>query len=199
MDNGRAGARNGSSSGLWLFAANFFKHPTMLGSIIPSSRYLIGRVLAPVDWTRAKRVVEYGPGVGTITRELLKRMPEDGELLAMELNDDFARYLDEKVDDPRLTVAHASAGELDQWMQRLGWDGVDYAISGIPFSTMPKEVRDDILSKTRASLGETGEFLVYQFSNATFPYLQETFAHVDKGFVLRNVLPAHYYRCRANA
>src|SRR5215813_3525555 len=57
-----------------LFAKNFLHHPKMLGSLIPSSRFLIGRLLAKVDWTRAQTVVEYGPGVGTITAHILTRM-----------------------------------------------------------------------------------------------------------------------------
>ena len=50
-----------------LFALNFFRHPFMLGSIWPSSRYLVNEVLRPVDWERASVIVEYGQGVGTIT------------------------------------------------------------------------------------------------------------------------------------
>ena len=51
-----------------LFALNFFLHPSMLGSLVPSSRFVIQDVMAQVDWDRARVVVEYGPGVGTITR-----------------------------------------------------------------------------------------------------------------------------------
>ena len=57
-----------------LFARNFFRHPMMLGSIVPSSRFLIRELLTPVDWTRARVIVEYGPGVGGITAEVLRRM-----------------------------------------------------------------------------------------------------------------------------
>lgn len=199
MGKVRVSAANGSpnNSGFWLFASNFFKHPAMLGSVIPSSRHLIERLLAPVDWTRARRVVEYGPGVATFTRALLDRMPQDGELLAMEINETFAGYVSERVTDPRLTVAHASAGELDRWMDRLGWSGIDYIVSGIPFSTMPPGIRSEILQKTRDSLGNDGEFLVFQFSNAVFPHLKENFAQVERAFELRNIPPAHCYRCRA--
>src|SRR6476661_3144338 len=48
-----------------LFARNFLQHPMMLGSLIPSSRFLISRLLSKVDWSRARTIVEYGPGVGT--------------------------------------------------------------------------------------------------------------------------------------
>ena len=57
-----------------LFAGNFLRHPYMLGSIIPSSRFLVNQVLEPIDWERARVIVEYGPGVGTITAEILRRM-----------------------------------------------------------------------------------------------------------------------------
>ncbi|MDE2262321.1 MAG: methyltransferase, partial [Gammaproteobacteria bacterium] len=55
-----------------LFARNFFRHPRMLGSIVPSSRFLIRQLLAPIDWSAARVIVEYGPGVGCITAEILR-------------------------------------------------------------------------------------------------------------------------------
>ena len=42
----RISSRTRSGNAL-LFARNFFRHPRMLGSIIPSSRFLIKQVLAP--------------------------------------------------------------------------------------------------------------------------------------------------------
>ena len=57
-----------------LFASNFFKHPKMLGSIIPSSPFLVRRMLGHVDWERTRVLVEYGPGIGTFTREILRQM-----------------------------------------------------------------------------------------------------------------------------
>ena len=48
-----------------LFLQGFFKHPVMVGSIIPSSGKLIRKMLGPVDWDNCKVFVEYGPGVST--------------------------------------------------------------------------------------------------------------------------------------
>src|SRR5215475_13886486 len=76
-----------------LFARNFFRHPLMLGSIVPSSRFLIRELLSPVDWTRARVIVEYGPGVGGITAEVLRRMHPDCRLIAIETNKDFVEFL----------------------------------------------------------------------------------------------------------
>lgn len=186
---------NSYLNGQWLFASNFLKHPGLLGSLIPSSRHLIERLLHPVDWSRAKRIVEYGPGVGTITKKLLAQMAPDARLLALELNPEFVSYLHREVQDPRLEVVKMSAADLGQALQERDWDGVDYAISGIPFSTMPSTVRDHVLRQTREHLNPTGEFLVYQFSDRVRPHLERTFDAVEGGFVLRNFLPARYYRC----
>jgi len=71
---------------LLLFARNFVRYPKLLGSVIPSSRFLVKHVLSLVDWERARVVVEYGPGVGTITQEILKRIRPDATLVAIELN-----------------------------------------------------------------------------------------------------------------
>jgi phospholipid N-methyltransferase len=76
-----------------LFARNFFRHPRMLGSLVPSSPFLIKRVLRRIDWGTARVIVEYGAGVGTFTSEILRRMRPDAILIAFETNDDFVRYL----------------------------------------------------------------------------------------------------------
>src|SRR5262245_44958247 len=100
------------ASELFLFARNFLRHPYMLGSIIPSSRYLVDQVLAPIDWQRARVIVEYGPGVGTLTGEILKRMSADARLVVIETNEDFVRFLQKSLSDPRLHLAHRSAADV---------------------------------------------------------------------------------------
>jgi phospholipid N-methyltransferase len=100
-----------------LFARNFFKHPRMLGSIIPSSRFLIHDLMRQVDWKRARVLVEYGPGVGNITAEVLKRMSPQARMVVFETNDDFVEFLRESIRDPRLTVVHGSAADVGRTLQ----------------------------------------------------------------------------------
>ena len=103
-----------------LFASNFLRHPNMLDSIIPSSRFLVDQVLEPIDWGRARVIVEYGPGVGTLTSEILHRMRNDAQLVAIETNRDFVRFLQRTLPDPRLHVVHDSAAEVQPVLMRLG-------------------------------------------------------------------------------
>jgi phospholipid N-methyltransferase len=183
---------------LLLFALNFFKHPKMLGSLIPSSRFLTDRLLRRIDWKRARVVVEYGPGVGTFTAEVLQRMRRDAKLVVIEVNEDFVRFLQESLPDPRLHVVHGSAEDVGTILAGLGCGPADYVISGIPFSTMPDDLRERILNATRAALRPDGEFLVYQFSAKVWPDLQRVFRHVHRDFEPRNVLPAQVFYCARN-
>ena len=88
----------------FLFFRNFFRHPRMLGSIIPSSRFLIKQLLQPIDWDKARVIVEYGPGVGGITAEILRRMRPDAKLVAIEMNGDFVSFLGRTLVDERFHV-----------------------------------------------------------------------------------------------
>lgn len=180
---------------LALFAKNFFKHPKMLGSIIPSSRFLIDRLLSQVDWKQAKVIVEYGPGVGTITRDILLQMHADAVLVVLETNPEFVSFLRNTYQDPRLHVIHGSAEDVQQILAGLGLDGADYVISGIPFSTFPETLREGILRATYDVLAPGGVFLVYQFSPKVLPYLRQTFTTVTRSFEPFNVLPAQLFYC----
>ncbi len=178
-----------------LFAANFIRHPHMLGSIIPSSRFLVNQVLAPIDWEGAQVIVEYGPGVGTFTAEILRRMRSDATLLAIETNSDFVRFLQRSLPDRRLHVVHDSAAEVQAILQRLGLRQPRYIISGIPLGSMPEPVRADIVGKTRAALAPGGTFLVYQFTARVLPVLQRTFGNVRRSIERRNLPPAQLFTC----
>jgi phospholipid N-methyltransferase len=181
-----------------LFARNFLRHPKMLGSVIPSSRFLIREVLDPIDWGRARVIVEYGPGVGTITEEILNRMRPDAKLIVIETSSEFVQFLRETIPDERLQVVEGSAADVGDILRRFGHSKASYIISGIPFSTIPAERREHILSETRAALEPGGAFMVYQFSPRVLADLQRIFGDVERGFELLNVLPAHLFFCTPN-
>lgn len=179
----------------FVFARNFFKNPRMLGSVIPSSRYLVSNLLRDVDWERARVIVEIGPGVGTITREILKRMRPDAVLLAFEINDDFVRHLQNNFDDPRLRVFHRSGGDIIDVLRELRLGSADYILAGIPFSIMPEEARTAVLRNTHDALGPGGVMLVYQFSAKVRSDLEKLYSRVHRLFEPRNILPAHVFHC----
>ena len=93
------------SLGPWgVFFEGFIRHPVMVGSIIPSSRFTIAKMLGPVNWDECRLFVEYGPGVGTFCRPVLERLRRDGELIVIDTNPLYIDYLRATIADSRFTA-----------------------------------------------------------------------------------------------
>lgn len=178
-----------------LFAKNFLQHPRMLGSFIPSSRFLIRTLLGEMDFDRARVIVEYGPGVGTFTRAILARMRPDATLIALETNREFVDFLQGSTPDPRLKIIHGSAATVEGALKSHRLGKADFVISGIPFSTLPAAEREAVLHATRAVLQPRGAFLVYQFSPMVLSSLRQVFSQVRRGFQPLNMPPAQLFYC----
>lgn len=167
----------------------------MLGSAIPSSRFLISRALDRVDWSQTRVVIEYGPGVGTFTREILKRMPADAELVAIELNEEFVEFLRWSICDPRLRLVHGSAADVARILRRYGLPAASCIISGIPYTILPQPVRQAIFKASRSVLDGRGMFVLYQYTRTVLPELRRTFGRIEQDFELLNILPARLFFC----
>ncbi|WP_245600314.1 class I SAM-dependent methyltransferase [Sphingomonas jaspsi] len=162
----------------------------MVGSIIPSSKILIEKMLKPVDWQNTKLFVEYGPGVGTFTRPILEKMAPDAKLIAIDTNQDFIDYLADDIDDDRFIAVHGSAADVEAIIRDHGFDHADYILSGLPFSTLPPGVGDAIAAATGRAIRDGGAFLVYQFSPKVRDFIAPHFEKIDRGFEWINVPPA---------
>ncbi|HEY0625279.1 MAG TPA: methyltransferase [Allosphingosinicella sp.] len=186
----RGFSRRSAGGPAWQFLRGFIKHPVMVGSVIPSSKILIDKMLAPVDWANCKLFVEYGPGVGTFTQHILERLAPDATLLTIDTNADFTDYLNSKFRDSRLIAVTGSAADVGEIMEAAGHPQADYILSGLPFSTLPPGVGPRIAEATADTLRPGGAFLVYQFSPKVRDFIAPHFERIDKGFEWRNVPPA---------
>jgi phospholipid N-methyltransferase len=179
-----------SASPQWHFLRGFIKHPVMVGSIIPSSRKVIDKMLGPVDWETTRLFVEYGPGVGTFTRPILERMHADAKLVTIDTNPEFTRYLRESIEDSRLVPVTGSAADVEKILADRNLGAADYVLSGLPFSTLPPGVGDAIAEATGKVVRPGGAFLVYQFNPKVLDFIKPHFERIDRGFEWINVPPA---------
>lgn len=167
----------------------------MLGSVVPSSSFLVNDMMRQVDWDRARVLVEYGPGVGTFTREILKRMRPDAVLVAIELNSEFVEYLRDRVHDPRFRVVHGSAARVRGVLAEQGLAAADYIICSLPYRNMSDSLRREILEESRLALRPEGSLVLYQYTRTLLPYLESSFSSVTLNFQLFNILPALIFHC----
>jgi len=180
--------------GPWaIFFEGFVKHPVMVGSIIPSSRYTVDRMLEPVDWDECRLFVEYGPGVGTFCRPILDRMRRDATLIVIDTNPLYVDYLKRTITDSRFKAVLGSAADVEEIVRKHGHEHADYVLSGLPFSTLPDGVGPAIAAATHRVIRPGGAFLVYQFSARARDFMARHFKLIDEDFEVRNIPPCRLY------
>ena len=180
--------------GPWgVFFEGFLRHPVMVGSIIPSSRYTIAKVLAPVRWSECKLFVEYGPGVGTFCRPVLDRLRRDAQLIVIDTNPLYIDYLRATISDSRFIAVLGSATDVEDIVAGHGYDHADSVLSGLPFTTLPDGVGPAIAAATHRVLRAGGAFLVYQFTPRARDFMAKHFTHIDRDFEWRNILPSYLF------
>ena len=64
-----------------MFLWEYIKHPLRVGAVAPSGRGLARKMMEPVDFKQASVIVEYGPGTGSFTREILSRKSSETKLI----------------------------------------------------------------------------------------------------------------------
>ena len=178
-----------------MFFSNLLKKPTEVAALVPSSKYVTNSVIKNFDFKNAKCIVEYGPGVGTITKEVLKHLAPDAKLICFELNLKFCKFLDKNLKDSRLIIVNDTAENLDFHMKKLKIGNIDYVFSGIPFSLIKKENKKFIIKKTRGSLRQGGRFIIYQYSRHVKKYLKIYFKKISTHLEVRNIPPNFVFVC----
>lgn len=186
----RIGRKIKQGMGPWgVFLEGFIRNPVMVGSIVPSSRFTINRMLSKVDWANTKLFVEYGPGVGTFCQPVLDRLPRDGMLIVIDTNPMFIDYLRRTITDSRFVAVNGSAADVEEIVRAHGHEKADYVLSGLPFSTLPKGVAPAIASATYRVIRKGGAFLVYQFRPKARSYMAPHFKRIDDAIEPINVPP----------
>lgn len=178
---------------------NFFKEAVKnyktSGTVVPSSRFLANQMLAPLNFKKAKVIVELGPGNGAITTCILEKLQPETTLICFEINNAFYKEL-LKINHLQLVVLKKSATNIKEELNKLGFLQADYIISSLPLTILPKEVTNTILSESKSVLPKNGLFMQYQYSLTYFKKLKAVFGkNVSITFEALNFPPAFIYKC----
>jgi len=176
------------------FFTEFLKQGNNIGAVAPSSKHLVSKMLDPIDFSNVKCIVEFGPGTGSITTELLNKMPDNSLLLVFEINKEFCDLLCE-IKDKRMVIITDSAENLDLYLQKYAIEKVDYIISSLPLFIIPNTVVENVLMKVKKYLKPKGSFIQYQYSLNAYRKLKNLFKKVDLDFAMINLPPAFIFNC----
>jgi phospholipid N-methyltransferase len=174
----------------------YLADPRGVAALTPTSRAVVARVISKVP-AAAKRIVEFGPGSGVLTRALLGRLGPEARIVAIEANAGLAARLTAQLGDPRLTVVHDTAARVREIVSETALGAADCAVSGIPFFWLSPEAARWIVGETHAALVPGGSFVTYQMfylpRRRLQAHLEHCFREVRSDLDLRNLPPQRIY------
>jgi phospholipid N-methyltransferase len=166
------------------------------GAIVPSQRFLIEKMIAPIPETYRGRIIELGAGPGALTLRLAARCPE-ARILACEINPVLAR-------DHRCNLAGAGlsrrvklfAGSAERLLSDLadtGEEKPDFIISGIPLANLGETKALALIDSIHQTLGEGGMYIQFQHSLLDRKKVRNSFQNLRTVPVFLNFPPAVVY------
>ena len=165
------------------------------GALLPSQRFLVDRMIAPISPTYRGRIVELGAGNGALTRRLAVRCPA-ARILACEINPALAnenrQLLQEVEPNGRVVVSTDTAENLLARMRDMG-ERLDYVVSGLPLAVLSRPQTWALLEAIYHVLADGGTYIQFQYSLLDRKKIRATFRSVRTVPVLLNVPPAVVY------
>jgi phospholipid N-methyltransferase len=178
---------------LRFFWAGLARHG-QTGGIVPSQRFLIAKMIAPVPEGYRGQVVELGAGNGALTLRLARRCPE-ARILACEINPTLAR--DHKSNlakaglNGRVELFVGAAADLLSQIDQA--QKPDFIISGIPLGNLGREKALAVIDTIRRTLREGGMYIQFQHSLLDQKKIRSRFPHLRTVPVFLNFPPAVVY------
>lgn len=187
------------------FLAEFFRSPTSIGAIAPSGKQLCRKMVEMVDMPNVKVAVEYGPGTGPCTEQIIPALAPGAKFFAVELNERLAAACRRRC--PTAKVHVRSATEISEICVEEGLAAencVDAVFSCVPWASFPEKLQNEILSATMRVLKPGGVMVAFGYhvglvtpaGRRFAKLLKKTFRTVERsGPILINLPTAFVYRC----
>lgn len=148
-----------------MFILEYLKSPMKVGAIAPSSKRLAKKMVTPIKFENCKCIVEFGPGTGVFTDEIIARKGEDVVFILIEQNQEFWSELHRRYQFKRnVHVVHGDASNIELYLSRYHQEKADYIVSGLPFASLPKTVSHSILAAIKNTIGDSGSFITFQYT-----------------------------------
>jgi len=185
------------------FLAEFIQKPLTTGSLFPSSPHLARTIVQQARLSDADVVLEYGPGTGVLTHQILQELPARSKFAAIEINPRFAALF--RAAHPGVRLFEDSAENVRAICDSMNVKTVDCVISGLPWALFSKELQVSLLNQMMLVLKPGGTFVAFGYPQSLLlpaarhlaGILPTYFTSVSKTpLVWRNFPPAFVYRCR---
>ena len=181
------------ANGAALFRKSLLRNPRQVSAIAPSSPRL-ARAMAAGLGPHTGRVVEFGPGTGSLTRAILAAGVAAENLTMFELDATFADHLRQTFPGTVLHLAGADAAP------DLVAPGVGAVVSGLPLLSMPDAVCRAIVTAAFRILAPGAPYIQFTYGPAPpvpAAMIRALDLSVETGpKIWTNLPPARVYRFR---
>lgn len=158
------------------------------GAITSSSKFLVNKMLAKIDYRQDLDLLQFGYGKGVFTKKIIQEMTPKSTLTIFELDKNCRKY---KISDQRITYIENSAEKVSKYFQNKQFDHI---ISTLPFASLPKNVSENIFIEIKKHLKKNGKFLQFQYSLFSKKDIYKLFNRKPNlDFELLNLPPAFIY------
>ncbi|MDA1273965.1 MAG: methyltransferase [Verrucomicrobia bacterium] len=184
------------------FFQTFIRKPSSVGALSPSSPALAKAMIRGLALQSADTVVEMGPGTGSFTGPILKRIGRHTTFIALELDESHARRLSHRF--PKLSVYNDSAENVKGYLAVHRKEKANCIISGLPWASLAPAVQTRIMDSIIEALVPDGVFTTFAYVHARWlprarqyrRRLENLFCRVEiSPVVWKNLPPAFVYRC----
>jgi phosphatidylethanolamine/phosphatidyl-N-methylethanolamine N-methyltransferase len=179
----------------WRFLLAGLLNQGQTGAVLPSQRFLVDKMIAPIPEDYSEPIVELGPGTGVLTRRLASRCPR-APIVACEINPILARDLEYNLArsglSQRVRVVCDSAEHLLASLARQG-EKARFVLSGIPLGNLPRQQVLALLGNIRRALAQGGMYIQYQHSLLDRKKIKAQFRLLRTAPVFINFPPAVVY------
>lgn len=181
-----------------MFFKEALKTMKTTGAVASSWRFLVNKMANGVDFENTETIVEFGAGLGVLTKKLLKKMNNNAKLISYEINENFYDRIKDIKDD-RLTLLNEDVMTFDTFLDNKNIQSVDYVLSGLPLAIFSKEFVNGLMTKVYEKLKPGGKYIQFQYSTTSLKTLKSHFDNVNMKLAVINIPPAVIYYCEKKA
>lgn len=189
-----------------IFIRKFFQSPRRIGAIAPSGAALAAEIVRQANVPNADAILEFGPGTGSFTRQIVTVMAQHARLLSIEADPGLAVLLRKKFQNADIAAGYAQNAR--RIMKAYSFPDPDCIVSGLPWALFDSKTQKDIITEAQTVLKPNGVFTTFAYVHAlSFPeakafrsLLEHSFSDVRLSRTIWNNLPpAIVYSCTKQA
>ncbi|HMT01635.1 MAG TPA: rRNA adenine N-6-methyltransferase family protein [Candidatus Absconditabacterales bacterium] len=173
------------------YIKQLIKKPKETGTICASSPLLINSVLKNVNFSKDQFIIELGAGDGCFTKEIIKNMSANSQLIIFEINESYKKELEKIIgNDQRVKLIFDSAENMEKYCEGKQPNVI---VSTVPLTMLDNKIVKNILLEVKKNLQIGGLFLQIQYSLIAKKLIETHLGEIKLGFELLNIPPSFIY------